>query len=73
MIESELAASLEHPNIVPIYDAGEAEGLLYIAMRFVAGTDLKSLIERREPSSRDAPGVSSPRFRRPWTPPTPRA
>src|SRR5437870_475727 len=46
VIESELAASLEHPNIVPIYDAGEAEGLLYIAMRFVEGTDLKSLIEQ---------------------------
>jgi serine/threonine protein kinase len=47
--ESELAASLEHPNIVPIYDAGEAEGLLYIAMRFVEGTDLKNLIEREGP------------------------
>jgi serine/threonine protein kinase len=43
--ESELAASLEHPSIVPIYDAGEAEGLLYIAMRFIEGTDLKSRIE----------------------------
>jgi hypothetical protein len=31
--ESRFAASLEHPNIVPIYDAGEVEGLLYIAMR----------------------------------------
>src|SRR5439155_5272015 len=46
VIESELAASLEHPNIVPIYDAGEADGLLYIARRFVEGPDLKSLIER---------------------------
>src|SRR6185503_12192019 len=33
--ESELAASLDHPNVVPIYDAGEIEGLLYIAMRYV--------------------------------------
>jgi predicted Ser/Thr protein kinase len=46
VIESELAASLEHPNIVPIYDAGEADGLLYIAMRFIEGRDLKTLIER---------------------------
>jgi YVTN family beta-propeller protein len=42
--ESRLAASLEHPNIVPIYDAGEAEGTLYLAMRLIQGTDLKSLI-----------------------------
>src|SRR5205823_12024292 len=43
--ESEVAASLEHPNVVPIYDAGEAGGDLYIAMRYVAGTDLRTLIE----------------------------
>src|SRR6266571_2274697 len=49
VIESELAASLEHPNIVPIHDAGEAHGLLYIAMRLVEGTDLKTLIEREGP------------------------
>src|SRR4051794_26729726 len=40
--ESQLAASLDHPNVVPIYDAGEVDGLLYIAMRFVPGTDLKA-------------------------------
>ena len=38
--ESRLAASLDHPNIVPIYDAGSADDLLYIAMRFVTGSDL---------------------------------
>jgi YVTN family beta-propeller protein len=42
--ESQLAASLDHPNVVPIYDAGEVEGLLYIAMRYVPGTDLKALL-----------------------------
>jgi serine/threonine-protein kinase len=42
--ESRLAASLEHPSIVPIHDAGEADGVLYLAMRLVQGTDLKSLI-----------------------------
>src|SRR5919201_1114662 len=40
--ESRLAASLDHPNVVPVYEAGEAEGLLYIAMRYVAGSDLKA-------------------------------
>jgi YVTN family beta-propeller protein len=46
--ESRLAASLEHPNIVPIHDAGEADGVLYLAMRLVQGTDLKSLIAEDE-------------------------
>jgi streptogramin lyase len=45
--ESRLAASLEHPNIIPIYDAGEAGGLLYIAMRYVDGADLKRRIADR--------------------------
>src|SRR5438128_2605361 len=44
--ESQLAASLDHPNIVPIYDAGEAEGVLYIAMRYVKGSDLRELLRR---------------------------
>jgi len=42
--ESRLAASLDHPNIVPIYEAGEADGQLFIAMRYVAGSDLKGLL-----------------------------
>jgi DNA-binding beta-propeller fold protein YncE len=42
--ESQLAASLDHPNVVPVYEAGEADGLLYIAMRHVLGTDLKALL-----------------------------
>jgi hypothetical protein len=44
--ESRRAAELDHPNIVPIYDAGEADGQLYIAMRYVEGCDLKTLIGR---------------------------
>jgi serine/threonine protein kinase len=47
--ESRLAASLEHPNIVTVYDAREADGQLYLAMRYVAGTDLKRLIESDGP------------------------
>ncbi len=43
--ESRLAAGLEHPNIVPIYEAGESDGVLFIAMRFIGGTDLKALIK----------------------------
>ena len=41
LAESELAASIDHPNIVPIYEAGEAGEVLFIAMRYVAGNDLK--------------------------------
>ncbi len=44
--ESQLAASLDHPNILPVYEAGEIKGQLFLAMRFVIGTDLDSLIQR---------------------------
>ncbi len=47
--ESELAASLDHPSIVPIYGAGEVDGQLYIAMRYVAGSDLKRLLKSEGP------------------------
>jgi YVTN family beta-propeller protein len=40
--ESELAASLDHANVIPIYEAGEADGRLFIAMRYVEGSDLKA-------------------------------
>ena len=42
--ESRLAASLDHPNVIPVYAAGEQDGVLYIAMRFVNGTDLRGLL-----------------------------
>src|SRR3954466_3858055 len=42
--ESRLAASLDHPNIVPIFEAGEADGQLFIAMRYVVGSDLKGVL-----------------------------
>ena len=44
--ESHLAASLEHPHVVPIFDAGEVERILYLAMRFIPGIDLRALIRR---------------------------
>jgi hypothetical protein len=42
--ESQLIASIDHPNIIPIYDAGEANGIAYIAMRYVQGSDLSGRI-----------------------------
>ena len=50
--ESQLAASLEHPNIVPVYDADEEEGVLYIVMRFIEGEDLGSMLRRNGPPDR---------------------
>jgi serine/threonine-protein kinase len=47
--ESRLAASIDHPNILPIYEAGEADGVLYLVMRYVVGFDLKVLLEREGP------------------------
>ena len=44
--ESELTMALEHPNVVPIHDAGDVDGRLYLAMRLVEGTDLRALLAR---------------------------
>src|SRR3954447_10197249 len=51
--ESRRAASLDHPNVVPVYEAGEAGGRPFLAMRYVPGTDLKALLRRE--------GVLAPR------------
>jgi serine/threonine-protein kinase len=44
--ESRIAASIDHPSIIPIYQTGEAGGLLYIAMRYVDGPDLATVLRR---------------------------
>jgi protein kinase-like protein len=44
--EARLAASLEHPNIVPVHRGGEENGVLYLAMRFVPGTNLRHVVDR---------------------------
>ena len=43
--ESRLAASLDHPNVIPIYEAGASGGELFIAMRFVEGSDLRTMLQ----------------------------
>jgi Protein kinase domain len=45
--EARIAATLEHPNVVPVYDAGEADGGLFIAMRFIDGHDLGREVAER--------------------------
>ena len=44
--ESEIAAQIEHPHVIPLYEAGEEDGQLYITMRYVEGTDLRAMISR---------------------------
>ena len=44
--EARAAASLDHPNVIPVFDVSESEGIPFIAMRYVEGSDLKTTIER---------------------------
>ena len=59
--EAQLAASLDHPNVIPIFDAGDADGVLFLAMRYVSGSNLHA-------APRPARAPDSPR--RPSTPPS---
>ena len=58
--ESMTAASIDHPNVIPIYHAGEEDGKLYVTMRYVEGTDLRAMIARdgKIPPARAAEIVS---------------
>jgi serine/threonine-protein kinase len=44
--EARIAAALQHPNIVTVYDAGEVDGLLYLAMQYIQGEDLAAVLMR---------------------------
>jgi serine/threonine protein kinase len=57
MTESKIAASIDHPNVVPIFRAGEEDGRLFLAMRFVSGDDLRTLVERDGPLAPDRAGA----------------
>jgi serine/threonine protein kinase len=54
--EMRAAAAVDHPNIVPVFDAGEADGALFIAMRYVDGQDVRTLLgtAHRLPAARAA-------------------
>src|SRR5919201_5365977 len=49
MLESRLAASIDHPHVVPVYAAGEWDGQPYIAMQWIDGSDLKSILAGHGP------------------------
>src|SRR3954470_4907696 len=49
--EAKMAAGIDHPNVVPIFDTGMHDGALYMVMRYVAGGDLKALLRASGPLS----------------------
>ena len=49
--EARIAAALQHPNIVTVYDAGEVDGLLYLAMQYIEGSDLAAMLRTRRPAA----------------------
>ena len=44
--EARIAAALQHPNIVTVYDAGEVDGILYLAMQYIEGNDLSAMLRK---------------------------
>ena len=68
--ESQLAAAVEHPNAIPVYDAGEADGVLYIAMRWWRGPTCGRSSMATAGSSRSGRSPSSARWRGRSTPRT---
>ena len=63
--EARAAAKLSHPNVVAVYDQGEDDGTVFLAMELVTGHTLRDTIAKESPMS----SRSSPR----WPPPTARA
>ncbi len=72
--EARSAASLSHPNIVPVYDRGDTEdGFSYIAMEYVPGGTLKERITQDGPLDARVAASFGYQVAGPWGPPTPRA
>ena len=59
--ESRAAAAVDDPHIIPVFEAGEAAGVLFIAMRYVGGGDMRTLMDREGPlSAARAAAIVSP-------------
>jgi serine/threonine protein kinase len=67
--ESRIAASLNHPNVIPIYDVGSHEDLLYIAMRYVSGADLRAVLRAQHVIAPDQALLLLGQAGPPWTGP----
>ena len=70
--EARTVATLDHPNVVPLYEAGEEDGTVYVVTRWVEGTDLGALILREGPCSPSGRPRSPRRSRRRSSRPTTR-
>ena len=70
--ESQLAAMIDHPNIIPVYEAGEVDDILYLIMRWVDGTDLREEVSAGRLTPARAVACCA-RWPRPSVPPTRRA
>ncbi len=68
--EIEIAAQLQHPNILPLHGSGEADGLLYFVMPYVEGPSLRERIAREGHSPFPKRHDYSPSSRTPWITPT---
>ena len=71
--EARAAAAVGHPHILPLYEAGEADGTVFLAMRYARGGDARSLAGRSGRYRPGTPGGSSARSPRRSTPRTPMA
>jgi serine/threonine-protein kinase len=65
--EARLAATLDHPNVLPVYDAGEDHGMLFLAQKLVHGMDLGAMVEREGHLRPGAPSSWSRRSPAPST------
>ncbi len=70
--ESQAAAAVDDPHIIPVFEAGEARGVLFLAMRYVPGGDMRTILYRDGPLPRPGWWRSSRRWPRHWTPRTAR-
>ena len=66
-----MAAAIDDPNILPIYEAGEVDGVLFIAMRYVEGTDLAQRLRDGPLEPREAVHLLGPGRERPRCGPRP--
>ncbi len=71
--EARLVASLNHPNIVHVYDAGRAENLLYFAMEYISGPTVGQLLKQRGSCQSRRRWMSLFRWQRRWTMPMQRS
>jgi len=55
--DSQTATAVQHPNIIPVYQAGDADGTVYVAMRYAPGGDTRSLLNRLGPLPLDLAGT----------------